>query len=80
MARRHPQPVRVGFLIGLPVLDGKDYTLGYIREVVAHAVRQDRAGGAVSRLARLGADRLGPQDRSGADRDGRDLGAPGRGA
>ena len=34
MARRHPQPVRVGFLIGLPVLDGKDSTLGYIREVV----------------------------------------------
>jgi hypothetical protein len=34
MARRYPQPVKVGFLIGLPVLDGKDSTYGYIREVV----------------------------------------------
>src|SRR5262245_52646418 len=33
-ARRHPQPVKVGFLIGLPVLDGRDSTFGYIREVV----------------------------------------------
>ena len=33
MNRRYPQPVRVGFLIGLPVLDGKDSTYGYIREV-----------------------------------------------
>jgi hypothetical protein len=34
MNRRHPQPVRVGFLVGLPVLDEKDSTYGYIREVV----------------------------------------------
>jgi hypothetical protein len=34
MNRRYPQPVRVGFLIGLPVLDEQDSTLGYIREVV----------------------------------------------
>jgi hypothetical protein len=34
MDRRYPQPVRVGFLIGLPVLDEKDSTYGYIREVV----------------------------------------------
>jgi|SRR5882757_7213422 len=33
MNRRYPQPVRVGFLIGLPVLDGNDSTFGYIREV-----------------------------------------------
>jgi hypothetical protein len=33
MNRRYPQPVRVGFLIGLPVLDAKDSTYGYIREV-----------------------------------------------
>ena len=46
----------------------------------AHAGRQDRAGGALSRLARLGADRLGPQAGRGADRNGRDPGAPGRGA
>ena len=34
MARRHPQPVKVGALIGLPVLDGGDSTYGFIREVV----------------------------------------------
>jgi hypothetical protein len=34
MARRYPQPVKVGALIGLPVLDGKDSTYGYIRAVV----------------------------------------------
>jgi hypothetical protein len=32
--RRYPQPVKVGFLVGLPMLDGQDSTLGYIREVV----------------------------------------------
>ena len=34
MARRWPQPVRVGDLIGLPVLDDDDSTLGRVREVV----------------------------------------------
>src|SRR5437763_12162228 len=34
MNRRYPQPVRVGFLIGLPVLDEQDSTYGYIRDVV----------------------------------------------
>jgi hypothetical protein len=34
MQRRYPQAVKVGFLIGLPVLDQKDSTYGYIREVV----------------------------------------------
>src|SRR5262245_18617368 len=34
MARRYPQPVKVGALIGLPVLDGRDSTYGYIRAVV----------------------------------------------
>src|SRR2546423_3977829 len=34
MNRRYPQPVKVGFLIGLPVLDEGDSTYGYIREVV----------------------------------------------
>ena len=33
MSRRYPQAVRVGFLVGLPVLDGQDSTLGYIRAV-----------------------------------------------
>ena len=34
MARRFPQPVRVGDLIGLPVYDDSDRTLGRIEEVV----------------------------------------------
>jgi hypothetical protein len=34
MQMRYPQPVRVGFLIGLPMLDGDNATLGYVREVV----------------------------------------------
>jgi hypothetical protein len=32
--RRYPQPVKVGALIGLPVLNDRDSTYGYIREVV----------------------------------------------
>jgi hypothetical protein len=34
MNSRFPQPIRVGDLIGLPVLDEHDSTLGYIRDVV----------------------------------------------
>ena len=34
MQMRFPQPVRVGDLIGLPVLDDGDTTLGRVREVV----------------------------------------------
>jgi hypothetical protein len=34
MQKRFPQPVRVGDLIGLPVLDFDDATIGYIRQVV----------------------------------------------
>jgi len=34
MRARFPQPVKVGDLIGLPVLDGQDRTLGYIDDVV----------------------------------------------
>ena len=66
MNRRYPQAVRVGFLVGLPVLDSRDSTLGYIRAVV-RTPSGNRARGAVPRLARLGADRLGAQDRRGAD-------------
>ena len=33
MAERFPQKVRVGDLIGLPLLDFDDRTLGYVREV-----------------------------------------------
>jgi len=32
--RRFPQPVRAGDLVGLPVLDDNDLTLGHVREVV----------------------------------------------
>jgi hypothetical protein len=34
MEARFPQPVRVGFLVGLPLLDGGDSTIGFIRDVV----------------------------------------------
>jgi PRC-barrel domain len=34
MQRRFPQPVRVDFLIGLPVLDWQDSTLGFVKDVV----------------------------------------------
>jgi PRC-barrel domain len=34
MNRRFPQPVKVGFLIGLPVLDDNSSTLGVVRQVV----------------------------------------------
>jgi hypothetical protein len=34
MQSRFPQPVRVGDLIGLPLLDASHSTLGYVREVV----------------------------------------------
>jgi PRC-barrel domain len=34
MRRRYPQPVRVGFLIGLPILDWNDSTLGFVTDVV----------------------------------------------
>jgi hypothetical protein len=37
MRRRFPQPVRVGDLIGLPVLDENALTLGYVRKVVRTA-------------------------------------------
>lgn len=33
MQKRFPQPVRVGDLIGLPVLDEGDSTIGYVRNV-----------------------------------------------
>lgn len=34
MQRRYPQPVKVGDLIGLPLLDFEDRTLGYVQSVV----------------------------------------------
>ena len=34
MQRRFPQPVKVGDLIGLPLLDDDDRTIGYVKAVV----------------------------------------------
>jgi hypothetical protein len=34
MRQRYPQPVRVGDLVGLPILDDNSRTLGYVRTVV----------------------------------------------
>ncbi len=34
MQARFPQPVKVGDLIGVPVLDGQDRTIGYVENVV----------------------------------------------
>lgn len=34
MQARFPQPTMAGHLIGLPVLDGRDSTIGYVKEVV----------------------------------------------
>ncbi len=34
MSRRFPQKIRVGDLVGLPVLDGGDVTLGHVRKVI----------------------------------------------
>lgn len=34
MAKRYPQPVRAGDLVGLPVLDYDDSTIGWVRQVV----------------------------------------------
>lgn len=34
MQRRFPQPVRVGFLVGLPLLDWNDSTIGFVTDVV----------------------------------------------
>jgi hypothetical protein len=34
MNRRFPQPVKVGDLIGLPLLDYQDSTIGFIRQVI----------------------------------------------
>ena len=37
MQRRYPQPIRVGDLIGLPLLDYDDRTLGNVRSIVRDA-------------------------------------------
>ena len=42
MERRYPQPVRVGDLVGLPVLDYDDRTLGRVQEVYRTAAGKVR--------------------------------------
>jgi hypothetical protein len=37
MRRRFPQPIRVGDLIGAPVLDERDVTIGHVQRVVRTA-------------------------------------------
>ena len=54
MLRRFPQPVRVGDLIGLPVLDDGSCTLGHVRQVVRTKEDQNRIDRLLRRLARLG--------------------------
>src|SRR3954463_7417158 len=72
MNRRYPQPVKVGFLIGLPVLDERDSTYGYIREVVR------TAGGKIVLVVPYrawlgwGADRRGGKDVPGPPQTGGD--------
>jgi hypothetical protein len=34
MNRRFPQPMRVGDLVGLPVLDWRDSTIGFVQQVI----------------------------------------------
>src|SRR5258708_25333072 len=43
MRRRFPQPVRVGDLIGLPLLDWDDSTIGYMPHLLPTAHRQPPA-------------------------------------
>ena len=93
MNRRFPQPVRVGDLIGLPVLDDRSSTLGFVRQVVRTAAGKIELIVSYSRwfgwfgAAGRGADRSGRHRgtatgvaRYGAQRIRRcaDLAGPGR--
>ncbi len=53
MRRRFPQAVRVGDLIGLPVLDDDSRTLGHVRQVVRTPAGQNQADRCLWRLPRL---------------------------
>ena len=55
MQRRYPQPVRVGDLIGLPVLDDQDRTLGRVKSVVRTAGGKSTADRALRRFPGLAA-------------------------
>ena len=63
MARRFPQKVKVGDLIGLPILDDDDVTLGHVQQRRAQARGQDQADRVLQQMVRLvrpagrGADR-----------------------
>ena len=74
MQQRFPQPVRVGDLIGLPVLDDDDSTIGYVREVVRSP--QGKVFLIVPYSAWFGwaRDRMGQAAGGRADRGGHDSG------
>jgi hypothetical protein len=42
MARRFPQPVKVSFLVGLPMIDERNETLGHVRQVVRNGAGKIR--------------------------------------
>lgn len=42
MARRFPQPVKVSYLVGLPMIDERNETLGHIRQVVRNGAGKIR--------------------------------------
>ena len=58
MKRRWPQPVKAGFLIGLPILDHDDSTIGHVRKVVRTADGKILLIVASGRLARPWTKRL----------------------
>ena len=63
MQRRFPQPARVGDLIGLPVLDDNDRTIGHIKLVVQNAGRKAAAHRDVRRLSWMASAAGGGSDR-----------------
>jgi hypothetical protein len=42
MARRFPQPVKISYLVGLPMIDERNETLGHVRQVVRNAAGKIR--------------------------------------
>ena len=71
MRRRFPHPVKVGDLIGLPVLDWDDVTIGHVRQVVRTPEGKISARRDLWRIVWMG-----PAARAGAHRGGRNIGAP----
>lgn len=42
MARRFPQPVKISYLVGLPMIDERNETLGHVRQVVRNGAGKIR--------------------------------------